>query len=178
MINKYSGLGMDIYRAEFQNGTQIIQFPYGDYKENQQFEFIPVSSNGTPTNGSSTKSPFETENTYRVVYNYSGYSFENSTIPKPDIAYFVKEEKIEASKQRILETAKMTNSLGGYSIVYHAAFYMGKDKETIEQAMRETEALDVKVDKWMTCHCTGAEAQQMWAERFKVVNVGETVVGK
>ncbi len=77
-----------------------------------------------------------------------------------------------------LRHIQKTLGIGHVDMYVGGLHLMGKDKETIEQAMRETEALDVKVDKWMTCHCTGAEAQQMWAERFKVVNVGETVVGK
>ena len=32
------------------------------------------------------------------------------------------EEKVEASTQRIIETADVANELGGYSITYHAAY--------------------------------------------------------
>ena len=39
------------------------------------------------------------------------------------------EEKKEASVVRILDTARMANKLGAYSIVYHAGFYMGDSKE-------------------------------------------------
>ncbi|MCD8024356.1 MAG: TIM barrel protein [Candidatus Gastranaerophilales bacterium] len=39
------------------------------------------------------------------------------------------EEKIEASIARIIETAEMTESLGGWSITYHAAYYMGNSAE-------------------------------------------------
>ncbi len=38
-------------------------------------------------------------------------------------------EKIDASINRIVETADMAEKLGLYSIVFHAAYYMGKDKE-------------------------------------------------
>src|SRR5574344_2107318 len=37
------------------------------------------------------------------------------------------EEKVEASVQRIIETAEVANELGGYSITYHAAYYLGMD---------------------------------------------------
>ena len=43
------------------------------------------------------------------------------------------EDKIEASVQRIVDTAQAACDFGGYSITYHAAFYMGKDKETVYQ---------------------------------------------
>ena len=38
-------------------------------------------------------------------------------------------EKIVASIDRIIETTDMAEKLGLYSIVFHAAYYMGKDKE-------------------------------------------------
>ena len=41
------------------------------------------------------------------------------------------EEKIKASVQRVIDTAIVANQAGAYSITYHAAFYMGKDKETV-----------------------------------------------
>lgn len=41
------------------------------------------------------------------------------------------EEKVEASVQRIIETADVTNSLGGYSITFHAGFYLGQDAELV-----------------------------------------------
>ncbi|MDD3593746.1 MAG: TIM barrel protein [Candidatus Gastranaerophilales bacterium] len=41
------------------------------------------------------------------------------------------EEKIEASVQRVVETAQMAKKLGLYSIVFHAAFYMGADKDVV-----------------------------------------------
>ena len=39
------------------------------------------------------------------------------------------EDKVEASVQRIIETAQAASDFGGYSITYHAAFYMGMEKE-------------------------------------------------
>ena len=41
------------------------------------------------------------------------------------------EDKIDASVQRILDTASVASQAGGFSITYHAAFYMGADKETV-----------------------------------------------
>src|SRR5574344_2108203 len=41
------------------------------------------------------------------------------------------EEKVEASIHRIADTAMTASEFGGYSITYHAAFYMNKDKETV-----------------------------------------------
>ena len=41
------------------------------------------------------------------------------------------EEKVEASIQRIIETAETANALGGFSITFHAGFYLGMDKEIV-----------------------------------------------
>ena len=40
-------------------------------------------------------------------------------------------EKVEASVNRILETARTAKQFGGYSITYHAAFYMGNDTKIV-----------------------------------------------
>lgn len=41
------------------------------------------------------------------------------------------QEKIEASVERIVETARVANSAGGFSITFHAAFYMGNSPEIV-----------------------------------------------
>ena len=41
------------------------------------------------------------------------------------------EEKIEASVERILETARMGQKIGAYSITFHAAFYMKQSPEEV-----------------------------------------------
>ncbi len=41
------------------------------------------------------------------------------------------EEKVEASVNRIVETARAAKSMDAYSITYHAAFYMGNDKDVV-----------------------------------------------
>lgn len=45
------------------------------------------------------------------------------------------EEKIEASVQRIIETARVGKNIGAYSITFHAAFYMGKDSATVSKTV-------------------------------------------
>lgn len=52
------------------------------------------------------------------------------------------EEKVEASITRILDTARMAKTLGAYSITYHAAFYMGNDKNTVfDRVVKQTEKI-------------------------------------
>ena len=40
-------------------------------------------------------------------------------------------EKIDASVERILETARMGQKIGAYSITFHAAFYMKQSPEDV-----------------------------------------------
>lgn len=40
-------------------------------------------------------------------------------------------EKIDASINRILDTARAAKKMNAYSITFHAAFYMGNDKDTV-----------------------------------------------
>lgn len=40
-------------------------------------------------------------------------------------------EKVEASVQRIIETAEVCNELGGYSITFHAGYYLGQEKDEV-----------------------------------------------
>ena len=46
------------------------------------------------------------------------------------------QEKVDASVQRIIDTATAASEFGGYSITYHAAFYLGGDKETVYQQVK------------------------------------------
>lgn len=46
-------------------------------------------------------------------------------------------EKVAASRERILQTARMTSVLGGRSIVLHAGYYLGDLPPTAHAAMRE-----------------------------------------
>ena len=66
------------------------------------------------------------------------------------------EEKIEASVQRIVDTAKAAVDFGGYSITYHAAFYMGKDKEEVyQQVKNQTQKIVDKTRNYRQSHSMG-----------------------
>ena len=88
------------------------------------------------------------------------------------------EEKIEASKKRIIDTAKMAETLGAYSITYHAAFYMGMDKETVynkvEKSMAEiTETLkSLNIKIWVRPETTGKATQ--WGDVEEIVRLSKT----
>ena len=88
------------------------------------------------------------------------------------------EEKIEASKKRIIDTAKMAASLGGYSITYHAAFYMGMQKDDvykkIEKSMAEIiETLQKEnIEIWVRPETTGKATQ--WGDVDEIVKLSKT----
>ncbi len=87
------------------------------------------------------------------------------------------EEKIEASVQRIIDTAKTASDFGGYSITYHAAFYMGKDKETVyEQVKQQTQKIvDIlnnnKIKMWIRPETTGKSTQ--WGDYEEIIKLSK-----
>ena len=87
------------------------------------------------------------------------------------------EEKVEASVQRIIETAKAAHDFGGYSITYHAAFYMGGDKESVynqvkTQTFRIIETLEKeKIDLWIRPETTGKSTQ--WGDYEEIIRLSK-----
>ncbi|HPT41707.1 MAG TPA: TIM barrel protein, partial [Candidatus Gastranaerophilaceae bacterium] len=75
------------------------------------------------------------------------------------------QEKIDASVVRIIDTALMANKVGAYSITYHAAFYMGNDKEVVfkrvvEQTKRIIDVIEKESAKvWIRPETTGKSTQ-------------------
>ena len=87
------------------------------------------------------------------------------------------EEKIEASIQRIVDTAKAAQDVGAYSITYHAAFYMGKEKETVfEQVKKQTQKIvDIlekeKINVWVRPETTGKATQ--WGDFEEIIRLSK-----
>ena len=87
------------------------------------------------------------------------------------------EEKIEASIQRIVDTAKAAQDVGAYSITYHAAFYMGKEKETVfEQVKKQTQKIvDIlekeKINVWVRPETTGKGTQ--WGDFEEIIRLSK-----
>lgn len=86
-------------------------------------------------------------------------------------------EKIEASIKRILDTAAAANEFGGYSITYHAAFYLGNDKDivfkrVVEQTAKIIEILEKDGNKiWIRPETTGKPVQ--WGDLDEVINLSK-----
>ena len=87
------------------------------------------------------------------------------------------DEKVEASVQRIIETAITAFEVGGYSITFHAAFYMGKDKETVyNQVKKQIEKINSvllreNTDIWIRPETTGKATQ--WGDIDEIVRLSK-----
>ncbi len=86
-------------------------------------------------------------------------------------------EKVEASVQRIIETAQAAHDFGGYSITYHAAFYMGGEKETVYQQVKKQTAKIIetlqkeKIDVWIRPETTGKATQ--WGDYEEIIRLSK-----
>ena len=87
------------------------------------------------------------------------------------------EEKVEASVQRIIDTAIAANDTGAFSITYHAAFYMGQDKETVfEKVKKQTEKIVEVIEKenlktWIRPETTGKPTQ--WGDLDEIIRLSK-----
>ena len=87
------------------------------------------------------------------------------------------DDKVEASIQRIIETAEVANELGGYSITYHAGYYLGTDSETTYSKIRDgvkliSETLDKSKNKiWIRPETTGKATQ--WGDLDEIIRLSK-----
>lgn len=87
------------------------------------------------------------------------------------------QDKIDASIVRIIETAVMASSVGAYSITYHAAFYMGNDKEIVyDRVKARTEEIIKAVQKegislWIRPETTGKGTQ--WGDLDEIIRLSK-----
>ena len=87
------------------------------------------------------------------------------------------QDKIDASIVRILDTARMAQKVGGYSITYHAAYYMGNDKDVVfNRVVEQTEkivkiAQEEGLDIWIRPETTGKRTQ--WGDLDEIVSLSK-----
>ncbi len=83
------------------------------------------------------------------------------------------EDKVEASIQRIIETAETANNLNGYSITYHAAFYLKEDKKTVfDKLIKRHEKIFEALEGnniWVRPETTGKETQ--WGDIDEIIEL-------
>ena len=95
---------------------------------------------------------------------------ENNIVLTCHAPYFInlnslEKAKIKASIERILNSARIANLFGGYSVCFHAGFYMGQDSkkvyDTIKHNLKEiTSTLKNENNNiWIRPETTGKETQ-------------------
>lgn len=91
----------------------------------------------------------------------------------------VEPDKVDASITRILETANMAKSFGGYSIVFHAAYYLGQEKDKVSNVVLERlayicdELKKTGNDIWVRPETTGKGTQ--WGDLDEIIAVSKEI---
>lgn len=87
------------------------------------------------------------------------------------------EEKVNASITRIIETAEALKELNGYSITYHAAFYLKEDKKTVfDKLVKRHEEIFKALNEtgnniWVRPETTGKESQ--WGDIDEIIELSK-----
>lgn len=87
------------------------------------------------------------------------------------------EEKIEASIERILETARVGKNIGAYSITFHAAFYMKQNPDEVYKTVyKSMERICTQLEKenntvWIRPETTGKGTQ--WGTFEEIVQLSK-----
>ncbi len=86
-------------------------------------------------------------------------------------------EKIDASIARVIETARMAKTLGLYSIVFHAAYYMGMSSEDTYKKVQEgfskimQVVYDEDINVFVRPETTGKATQ--WGDLDEVIRISK-----
>ena len=102
---------------------------------------------------------------------------ENNIILTCHAPYFInlnslEKEKIKASIGRIVNSARILNLCGGYSVAFHAGFYMGQEPKKVYDTIKNNlkEILQTLKDEgnniWIRPETTGKETQFGMSTRF------------
>lgn len=87
------------------------------------------------------------------------------------------QDKVDASIKRILDTARVTHACGGYSITFHAAYYMGQDKQKVHNIVidRVREIVETlkseNIKIWIRPETTGKGVQ--WGDLDEIINLSK-----
>lgn len=86
-------------------------------------------------------------------------------------------EKVEASAQRIIETARIADYIGAFSITYHAGFYLGMDKDLVfNNIKKQTDFIVETLQKennnvWVRPETTGKATQ--WGDVDEIIKLSK-----
>lgn len=87
------------------------------------------------------------------------------------------EDKIEASVQRIIETVLAAKDTGAFSITFHAAYYMKKDKEEVYRKIQSRIAqiselfINESINVWIRPETTGKPSQ--WGDLDEIIRLSK-----
>ena len=95
---------------------------------------------------------------------------QNNVVLTCHAPYFInlnakEKEKLEASKLRIINSARIAWMCGAWSVVFHAAFYMGQEKsavyERVKHALKDIVRIlhDENIEIWIRPELTGKPTQ-------------------
>ncbi|MFH1173912.1 MAG: TIM barrel protein [archaeon] len=88
-------------------------------------------------------------------------------------------EKMHASIQRVLNAARILHLCGGYSLTFHAGFYLGMDKPVVYDTIKKNMQLITKTlhdegnNVWVRPETTGKETQ--WGDLQEILNLSRDV---
>jgi len=88
-------------------------------------------------------------------------------------------DKYHASIKRILDTARACHASGGYSITFHAAFYLGQDKKQVYETVKTAVENIVQtlksenVNIWIRPELTGKATQ--WGDLDELIQLSKDV---
>ena len=91
------------------------------------------------------------------------------------------EEKVDASVRRIIETAQAACDTGAFSITFHAAFYLGQDKDIVFNQVKNqiSRIVDVikqeNINVWIRPETTGKSTQ--WGDLDEIVELSKEFEG-
>ena len=86
-------------------------------------------------------------------------------------------EKIDASIERIIETARVAKDIGASSITYHAGFYLGQPTEVVfDNILKQTKIItdvlnDEKITVYIRPETTGKATQ--WGDLDEIINLSK-----
>lgn len=116
----------------------------------------------------------------KIAKDVKEISKKNNVVLTAHCPYYINlnadsEDKINASIERILQTARIAKECGAYSIVFHAAYYMKENKErtyeNVLRALKNTEKIlkDESNDIWLRPETTGKKTQ--WGNIEEVIKI-------
>ena len=108
-------------------------------------------------------------NSKKYLFTAHGPFYINLNSKEPD--------KVEASVQRIIETAQVASAAGAYSITYHAAYYLEDSKRaTFKNVLKQTQRIIDELKKqniniWVRPEKTGKATQ--WGDLNEIIELSK-----